>query len=158
MSRFAWEWRIPRQEASNAKTSKISAKWGLPSNPKKVFHHFFLLSHGYFTFSIHLISHNHSLLLPKLLKLVRELSFLLHKENTVFRSTTLWSFYFQTHNLPTSIFTPYIFYIHFHLHPANLENSAVTTRLEKVSFHSTPKERQCQRTLKLPHNYTHLTR
>ena len=28
--------------------------------------------------------------------------------------------------------------------PANLENSAVTTRLEKVSFHSNPKERQCQ--------------
>ena len=61
------------------------------------------VSHGYFTFSIHLTSHNHSLLLPKLLKLVRELSFLLHKENTVFRLTALWSFYFQTHNLPTSI-------------------------------------------------------
>ena len=29
--------------------------------------------------------------------------------------------------------------------PANLENSAVATRLEKVSFHSNPKERQCQR-------------
>ena len=28
--------------------------------------------------------------------------------------------------------------------PANLENSAVTTVLEKVSFHSNPKERQCQ--------------
>ena len=26
--------------------------------------------------------------------------------------------------------------------PANLENSAVATRLEKVSFHSNPKERQ----------------
>ena len=26
--------------------------------------------------------------------------------------------------------------------PANLENSAVTTGLEKVSFHSNPKERQ----------------
>ena len=36
--------------------------------------------------------------------------------------------------------------------PANLENSAVTTRLEKVSFHSNPKERQCQRILKLLHN------
>ena len=34
--------------------------------------------------------------------------------------------------------------------PANLENSAVTTRLEKVKFHSNPKERQCQRMLKLP--------
>ena len=29
--------------------------------------------------------------------------------------------------------------------PANLENSAVTTGLEKVRFHSNPKERQCQR-------------
>ena len=36
--------------------------------------------------------------------------------------------------------------------PANLENSAVATRLEKVSFHSNPKERQSQRMLKLPHN------
>ena len=27
----------------------------------------------------------------------------------------------------------------------------------KVSFHSNPKERQCQRMLKLPHNCTHLT-
>ena len=42
--------------------------------------------------------------------------------------------------------------------PANLENSAVATGLEKVSFHSNPKERQCQRMLKIPHNCTHLTR
>ena len=42
--------------------------------------------------------------------------------------------------------------------PAHLENSAVATELEKVSFHSNPKERQCQRMLKLPHNCTHLTR
>ena len=28
--------------------------------------------------------------------------------------------------------------------PANLENSALATRLEKVSFHSNPKEAQCQ--------------
>ena len=42
--------------------------------------------------------------------------------------------------------------------PANLENSAVATELEKVSFHSNPKERQCQRMLKLLHNCTHLTR
>ena len=28
--------------------------------------------------------------------------------------------------------------------PANLENSVVATGLEKVSFHSNPKERQCQ--------------
>ena len=41
--------------------------------------------------------------------------------------------------------------------PANLENSAVATGLKKVSFHSNPKERQCQRMLKIPHNYTHLT-
>ena len=33
--------------------------------------------------------------------------------------------------------------------PANLENSAVATGLEKVSFHSNLKERQCQRMLKL---------
>ena len=33
--------------------------------------------------------------------------------------------------------------------PANVENSAVATGLEKVSFHSNPKERQCQRMLKL---------
>ena len=41
--------------------------------------------------------------------------------------------------------------------PANLENSAVATGLEKVSFHSDPKERQCQRMFKLLHNCTHLT-
>ena len=29
--------------------------------------------------------------------------------------------------------------------PANSENSAVATGLEKVSFHSNPKERQCQK-------------
>ena len=39
--------------------------------------------------------------------------------------------------------------------PANLENSAVATGLEKVSFLSNSKERQCQRMLKLPHNCTH---
>ena len=44
--------------------------------------------------------------------------------------------------------------------PANLENTAVATgqeKVEKVSFHSNPKERKCQRMLKLPHNCTHLT-
>ena len=41
--------------------------------------------------------------------------------------------------------------------PANLENSAVAIGLEKVRFHSNPKERQCQRMFKLPHNFTHLT-
>ena len=35
---------------------------------------------------------------------------------------------------------------------ANLENSAVATGLEKVSFHSNPKEGQCQKMFKLPHN------
>ena len=35
--------------------------------------------------------------------------------------------------------------------PANLENLAMATGLEKVSFHSIPKERQCQRMLKLQH-------
>ena len=37
------------------------------------------------------------------------------------------------------------------------KTQAVATGLEKVSFHSNPKERQCQRMLKLPHNCTHLT-
>ena len=32
------------------------------------------------------------------------------------------------------------------------------TGLEKVSFHSNPKERQCQRKLKLLYNCTHFTR
>ena len=40
--------------------------------------------------------------------------------------------------------------------PANLENSTVATGLENVSFHSNPKERQCQRMLKLLHSCTHL--
>ena len=34
--------------------------------------------------------------------------------------------------------------------PANLKKSSVATGLEKVSFHSNPKERQCRRMLKLP--------
>ena len=33
--------------------------------------------------------------------------------------------------------------------PVNLENSAVATGLEKVSFHSNPKERQCHRKVAL---------
>ena len=40
--------------------------------------------------------------------------------------------------------------------PANLENSAVATGLEKVSFHSNPKEKQCQTMLKLSQNCSHL--
>ena len=38
-----------------------------------------------------------------------------------------------------------------------LKNSAVATELEKVNFHSNPKERQCQRMFKLPHSCAHLT-
>ena len=45
-----------------------------------------------------------------------------------------------------------------HSMPTSLENSAVAAGLEKVSFHSNPKERQCQRVFKLLHNCTHLTR
>ena len=33
----------------------------------------------------------------------------------------------------------------------------MATGLENISFHSNPKERQCQRMLKLPHNCTHLS-
>ena len=40
--------------------------------------------------------------------------------------------------------------------PANLENSTVATGLEKISFHSNPKERKCQRMFKLPHSCTHI--
>ena len=35
---------------------------------------------------------------------------------------------------------------------SKLENSAVTTGLERVCFPSNPKERQCQRMFKLPYN------
>ena len=41
--------------------------------------------------------------------------------------------------------------------PANLENSAVATGLEKFCFHSNPTERQYQRMFKHLHNCTHLT-
>ena len=44
-----------------------------------------------------------------------------------------------------------------HLTCQQIWNSRVATELEKVSFHSNSKERQCQRMLKLPHNCTHLT-
>ena len=44
-----------------------------------------------------------------------------------------------------------------HSVPVNLENSAMATGLEKVSFHSNPKERQCQRMFKLLHNCSHFT-
>ena len=35
--------------------------------------------------------------------------------------------------------------------------TAVVTGLEKVSFHSNPKEGQCQRMFKLPNHCTHFT-
>ena len=41
--------------------------------------------------------------------------------------------------------------------PPNLENLAVATGLEKITFHPNPKERQGQTMFKLPHNCTHLT-
>ena len=41
--------------------------------------------------------------------------------------------------------------------PANLENSAVATVLEKVSFHSNAKEWQYQRMFKLPCKCAHFT-
>ena len=41
--------------------------------------------------------------------------------------------------------------------PANLENSAVATGLEKVSFHSNPKVKQCQKMFKMSHNCAHFT-
>ena len=40
---------------------------------------------------------------------------------------------------------------------ANLENSAMATGLEKVSFHSNPKEGQSQRMFKLTYNCAHFT-
>ena len=44
-----------------------------------------------------------------------------------------------------------------HLEPDMLECEVKwAIGLEKISFHSNPKEQQCQSTLKLPHNCTHL--
>ena len=42
--------------------------------------------------------------------------------------------------------------------PADLENSAVATGLEKVSFHFDPKERQCQRMLRLSDNWAYTSK
>ena len=36
--------------------------------------------------------------------------------------------------------------------PENLENSAMVIGMEKVSFHSNPKEGKCQRMFKLPYH------
>ena len=47
--------------------------------------------------------------------------------------------------------------LHFAHMPANLENSGEITGLEKIHFHSNPKESQCQTMFKLLHNCTHLT-
>ena len=44
-----------------------------------------------------------------------------------------------------------------HSSAANLENSVVATGLEKVSFHSNPKDGQCQRMFKLSYNCLHFT-
>ena len=41
--------------------------------------------------------------------------------------------------------------------PANLENSAVATGLEKVDFHSNPKEGKYQKMFQLLHNCSHFT-
>ena len=43
------------------------------------------------------------------------------------------------------------------LHSICQQNSAAATGLEKVSFQSSPKERQCQRMFKLQNNCTHFT-
>ena len=40
---------------------------------------------------------------------------------------------------------------------SKFENSAVTSGLEKVSFHSNPKEGQCQRMFKLQYSCSHFT-
>ena len=40
---------------------------------------------------------------------------------------------------------------------ADLENSAVATGLEKISFHSSPKEGQCQRMFQILYNCIHFT-
>ena len=42
--------------------------------------------------------------------------------------------------------------------PSNLENSAVATGLENISFHSNPKERQCQRMFMLLLLLSHFSR
>ena len=44
-----------------------------------------------------------------------------------------------------------------HQYASKFGKLAVATGLGKVNFHSNPKERQCQRMIKLLYNYTHLT-
>ena len=45
----------------------------------------------------------------------------------------------------------------FHSICQQIGKTALATGLKKVSFHSNPKERQCRKMFKLPHNCTHLT-
>ena len=71
----------------------------------------------------------------------------------ILTNTSYFLFFFLFHKMAYQCG----FDLHFPNMPANWENSAVATGLEKVSFHSNPKERQCQRMLKLPHNCTNLT-
>ena len=51
-----------------------------------------------------------------------------------------------------------LLYIHLKFSPQHLAKSLSSHRTGKGSFHSNPKERQCQRVFKLLHNCTHLTR
>ena len=72
-----------------------------------------------------------------------------------------WSWYLppiQCHKPPSIVLQAQLMlWKCFTQYASKLENSAVATGLEKVSFHSNPKERQSQRMLKLPHNCSHLT-
>ena len=66
-------------------------------------------------------------------------------------------FLFSTTSLP---FTQYEFYFIRLYHPLPLVLYHPVTSwnwLEKISFHSNPKERQCQRMFNLSHDCTHLT-
>ena len=79
-----------------------------------------------------------------------------------------WVFKICWH-IECSIFFSYMIFYMFQCHspksshPPSLPQSPGTlpedsTGLEKVSFHSNPKEGKCQRMFELPHNCTHLTR
>ena len=90
------------------------------------------------------------------LRLTGLISLLSNGLSTVFSSMTV-----QKHqSSKASILQQYqctCIHIHAFNMSANVENSAVATGLEKVSFHYNPKEGQCQRMYKLPHNCTHYT-
>ena len=66
-------------------------------------------------------------------------------------------FWFKNYLLKPLLKTPKPIEYGFVLFPPFNCVPCVATGLEKVRFHSNPKERQCQRMLKLPHNYSHLT-